>query len=155
MPGSGSAAPPRHGRPAACATRDAETERPGGLAPGGLGLPAAAGRGPLWSGTAYLLWYGPVIAVNLLLLDWVSANALVSAEAALLDLFTAGLRNGQLVATLTRAAVWRFSGRLARKAGEGEQMRFWALSSAIASAACSTTSGSTFERWTAPARRGS
>jgi hypothetical protein len=114
MLGSVSAALPRHGRPAACATRDAETERPRGLAPGEPCIPAADARGPLRSNkTIYLLWYGPVIAINSLLLDWVSANTLVSAEAALLNLlFTAVLRN-HLAVALSRAAVWPFNGWVA------------------------------------------
>ena len=70
------------------------------------GSPAAGRRGPCWGArTAYLLWYGPVTAVNSLLLDRASAHTLLSAEAALLNLLlTAALRGGRLATAARRCA---------------------------------------------------
>ena len=53
----------------------------------------------------YRLWYGPVTAGNLLLLERGSAYTLLSAEAALLNLvLTAVLRGDRLAVALNRAA---------------------------------------------------
>ena len=68
---------------------------------------AADRHGPPWGNrTTYLLWYGPVTAINPLLLERASARTLLSAEAALLNLLlTAVLRSGRLAGALNRAAV--------------------------------------------------
>lgn len=75
------------------------------------------GHGALWGNkTIYLLWYGPIGVINLLLLERVMAGALLLGEAALLALLlTVFLRNDQFVVSLHRVVVkLPLTGRIAK-----------------------------------------